>query len=372
MRRIGAALFVMIVSAALVRAQGGPVEVLVMSRAVPANAGPGAVTAADVMEVAVFKELQRLFPCASVTSSSSIKTYLEFQKQRQLLSSDADGSLDAVAGALGAQYLFSLSVTELGGGNLAMKGSLMNAATGQAISMKTGTATEDRAIRGGEAAWLARQVVQGLSGVSRFAKDKCNPTNRWTGIIAYHAAEHSESTEEGGSRVKITLSRGSSYDALIRIGWTGEPKARVTATKSVRSEAVGTGRADCSTSSGLGNRVENYKSTGYTDQTVAESLAEETVTASATVTIRGGRIQLHVGTPTIEGKTRITESKHFDGGCDKPTSSTSTAEGEFSAWGIDITAEQAAGRDENEQSGTFTSKDGATLTWKLARTPMRP
>lgn len=189
MRRFCATIALILVAAGVLHAQGGPVEVLVVSRTQPAAASAAAAVSVTLMENAVQKELLRLFPCLSVTFASDIKTSLEFLKQRQLLNSDFDSGIDAMAGALGANYLFAFTVTDMPGGQLAMNGSLINTVTSKILSIKSSSASADAATKGGEAAWLARQLVPGLNGISRLAKDKCVPTNHWTGTVIYHAAE---------------------------------------------------------------------------------------------------------------------------------------------------------------------------------------
>lgn len=162
------------------------------------------------------------------------------------------------------------------------------------------------------------------------------------------------------------------YDATMRIGWTGDPKVHVTASDIRRTDQVVISPYVCDAgtygNSGKSRRV----SMGGVYNTVIESRADTNTTGSLQEEVAHGRIELRFNVTSLDGTTTMTDSKKYDGGCDKPTSSTQKVDAEWNHPSVHVTVEQAAERFDDEQSGSYKGPDGETLTWRLKRTPMRP
>ena len=68
----------------------------------------------DAFEGEFYKGIETYFPCATKTSYRNIATILSWERDKQLLGAGDDEALTNLAGAMGAQYLVSMKMTELG------------------------------------------------------------------------------------------------------------------------------------------------------------------------------------------------------------------------------------------------------------------
>lgn len=68
----------------------------------------------DAFEGEFNKGIEEYFPCATKTSYRNIATILSWERDKQLLGVGEDDALQNIAGAMGAQYLVSLKMTESG------------------------------------------------------------------------------------------------------------------------------------------------------------------------------------------------------------------------------------------------------------------
>jgi hypothetical protein len=217
--------------------EGGPATIFINTATKPASAGKDTKGFADYFEEKVEKQLLDKYPCSQPLTGSDVQKMSDFNRQKELLGLDTEADMQAIAGAVGAKYFISLTVTELGSGQLSLNASMMNTATDQ-TQARGGTVTS-----GGEAALnaieaLAKQFVDSLSSLSQFSKEKCNPTNRWAGTITYHLDETQKKTTDGtvvglamGTATK-TLTTSNYCDVTIHVGWTGRPQATIVAKNS--------------------------------------------------------------------------------------------------------------------------------------------
>jgi len=379
MRSICALSVLCALTAAVASAQSGPVKVLIRSTTQPASAGPEVQAIARYFENRVAELLAEKYPCANVVTMADLATLLGHDRQRQLLGGKDEGVLGAVAGALGANYMVALTVTPFGSGQVSLTGSVMNAATAQAVARETSTsAGGSKAVEGVDA--VAQRLVQSLSGVSRFSKETCEPTNPWTGTVTYRVVKTRRSTETSDDKTTTTtLARNFVYEATIRIGWTGPPKVQATARETTHTEEVNTSMRDCGGRVGLSEHVvKNMKSAGYrnVDDIESSAASDGGTIASVSASVAAGKIKLQLSVSAIDGTTRGKSQKHFDGGCGDPTTSTVVVEpqqwvtNELQGW-AEIEAPAATVRP-GEQAGSMPTDGGeGTVTWKLTRTPLR-
>jgi hypothetical protein len=361
----------------MAQSRGGPASILVSTVTRPASAGKDSQAIADYFESQVVKMLLEKYPCAQPLTASDVHELLDWERQRELLVPDAAADLTAIAGAAGAKYVISLTVTELGSGQLSLKASMIDTTNPTALQAQ---ANSTNITSGGDAALdaveaTAKQFVDGLSSLSQFSKEKCNSTNRWTGSITYHLAEKKNETTKGtvvgldtGTATTTSIT-SNNYDATIHIGWTGRPQATIVANNSYNSEEVATIRIDCGRNSIVHTPV--WKSAGWRHVTLWENTAGGSCEASVSVTLANGRYRINLDVPEIEGEMKITERKHFDGGCAKPTDNNpDPMKLPWKIKGILPIIDRPLGKPD-ELKGGDTDAFGGTVKWDLTRTPMR-
>jgi hypothetical protein len=369
-------LFCGVLSAVLVApTRGGPVTILIRTTTQPASASNDTKMFADYFEGEVGKMLQEKYPCAQAIPASGVGTVLDWNRQRELMGADLDpADMQAIAGAVGAKYLISLTVSEFGAGQVSLNASMMDTTTTQ-VQAKTGSVSG-----GGEAALdaveaLAKQFVDSLSSLSQFSKEKCNPTNRLAGTVTYHLVDHHNDKTEGtavglttGTKV-VTSTTSNNYDATIHLGWTGRTQATIVANNSYNSEEVATIRIDCGRNSIMHTPV--WKSAGWRHTVLWENHASASCEANVSISLANGRYEIAAGVPEIEGTMTITEHKHFDGGCAKATDSNpEPVEGPWKIQKSIKTVHCSLGKD-GELEGSDKDDFGGIITWNLKRTPMR-
>jgi hypothetical protein len=217
--------------------QSKPVTVFINTATKPASAGGETKLFADSFEAQVSQQLRDKYPCAQTTSAADVGAVLDWDRQRELMGGDiGDAELKDIAGSVGAKYFISLTVSELGSGQLSLKASMVDTTT---TPLQT-QANRTNITSGGEAAYdaikaMATQFVDSLSSLSQFSKEKCNPTNRWTGTITYHLAEEKNETTKGtvvgldtGTATTTSIT-SNNYDVTIHIGWTSDYPNRLRA-----------------------------------------------------------------------------------------------------------------------------------------------
>lgn len=355
--------------------QSGPQTILISTRTNPASAGQDTRTIANYFETKVEALLMKEYPCAQPMAISDIGALLKLSRQQAIMG--ADESLPDVAGAIGAKYTITLTVTEFGSGQLALNASMMNTATVQ-TQARGGTITGggDAALDAVEA--LAKQFVDSLSGLTQFSASKCNPTNPWAGIITYKLKENPpESTNEheavsGPGTVTTTTTSTVQDDVTIRIGWTGQPQAGIVASQWFRNEEIGKVRMRCGRPT-IASQPPEWRSGGwdYVDRT--DNTAGGDVEAAVSVEIANGRYNIRVQVPAIKGETVVTELKHNDGGCGNP--SDHNPDPIKVPWEHDqmlLQVNDKPLRKPNELQGSDNDPStGGIITWDLTRTPMR-
>jgi hypothetical protein len=146
----------------------GPSVVIVQKSQTDKPAGPGQ-TSSDANAVAHFLEdqiairLQEQQPCVNAITDRDASALLDWERQRQLLGGDDNAALSALAGSLGAKYIISVSVTQLGGKTY-LKASCINSQTAQTVAMKDKvTGGGDDTVHGVDS--LALDFVNELGGL---------------------------------------------------------------------------------------------------------------------------------------------------------------------------------------------------------------
>ena len=358
----------------LALSQGGFATMMVYSRTIPASARGETQLLADRLEAQICIGLTDKYPCAKPTTASAVRDTLDWNRQRQLVGSDTDADMLSLAQALGVKYLIAITVTELGSGGVAMNASMMDANTGK-MQERAGNVAG-----GGEAAFdaaeaFAKQFVDSLGNLPQFSKSKCDPTNPWAGAITYRLAQHHEDNSErkaiSGEGTVTTTSRSSSnYDVTIRIGWTGQPLAFITANTHSETQETGKVRIDCRRPT-IAYHPPEWKSAGWDHVTSIEENASGNGVPKVSVTLANGQYRIALDMPEMQGTTTVKELKHNDGGCGKPNDN-NTAPIQV-PWKIKVSLPVIERRlpKMDTLTGSDTDAKGGFISWNLTRTPMR-
>jgi len=354
--------------------QSGPASIMIYARTQPASAGGETKLLADWFESQVVKLLQDKYPCAQPMTASAVRDVLDLNRQRALLGADTEEDMKSLAGSLGAKYLISLTVTELGSGQVALNAFMMDLANAK-TQARAGNVTG-----GGEAAFdaveaFAKQFVDSLSSLPQFSKSKCNPTNPWTGTITYRLVQNHEDNSErkaisGDGTVTTTTKRSLNHDVTIRIGWTGRPQAFVTANESDTSEEIGKVRVDCRRPT-IAYHGPEWKSAGWDHVTRMEQTAGDNVDARVSVTLANGRYRIDLDVPEIQGTTKVKVRKHNDGGCGKPNDNSPAPVQLPWHFKKPLPVIDMPLRKPDALQGSDNDASGGIITWNLTRTPMR-
>ncbi len=354
--------------------QGGFATMMVHSRTIPASASGQTQLLADFLESQIAIMLMDKYPCAKPTSASAVRDTLDLNRQRQLLGSDTDADMQSLAQAIGVQYLITITVTELGSGGVAMNASMMNANTGK---------TQQRAgnvAGGGEAAFdaaeaFAKQFVDSLGNLPQFSKSNCDPTNPWAGTITYHLVQNHEENSErkaisGEGTVTTTFRNSSTYDVKIKIGWTGQPQAFITANGFAETVEVGKVRIDCARST-IARRKPEWKSAGWNNLSRMEDDAWGDVVAKVSVTLANDQYRIDLSLPEIQGTTKVIMRKHSDGGCGNPSDNNPAPVQVPYKIKVSLPVIERRLPKMDTLAGSDTDPKGGFISWSLTRTPMR-
>jgi len=163
--RLTCALLLLLVLPATVWAQGSGSSVYITSGsrtdqpAKPGQASDEASNAAHVLQDQVAIQIQNQYPCVTPTEDRDIAALMKLEKERSLLDPNYQTDLANMAGALGARYLISVTVTQMGG-QLIMQAVVLDTATAKAIERFDRQSTSQNAVSDADS--LARQVGDAL------------------------------------------------------------------------------------------------------------------------------------------------------------------------------------------------------------------
>jgi len=171
-----------LVAASALSAQKSP-SVIIQSHS---QKGTDAETVAKYLENQIESILLDQYPCIDVVADKELGAMADNERQRELLGSGDDNFLTNMAGAMGAQYVITVTVTSSGSQTF-MSASANNTANGQPINKDAKvTGTDKQALADADA--LAREFVSGLSALT----SQCNA--HWTGTITYHEKQNASTT----------------------------------------------------------------------------------------------------------------------------------------------------------------------------------
>jgi hypothetical protein len=157
-------LLLLFLGGGLARASDQRSSFLITTKAEDKSATRGQTSAlASWLESMVIKSIMKEFPCAEITTQSTIGAVLDWQRQRDLLGGNVDEDLKSLASAIGLyDYLISLTVIPLGGRTV-LHASCISLKTSKPVAMDTTVSGEgpDAAVDACED--FARQFVRKMA-----------------------------------------------------------------------------------------------------------------------------------------------------------------------------------------------------------------
>lgn len=128
----------------------------------PAKSGQAsdeATAASHYLADRIAIELQKQYPCASITEDRDIAALLKWEHDHSLLDPNYESDLANVAGSVGARYLISVTATQVGG-QIHLQASCMNTKSVQTLARAGQQATAQNAIDKADS--LARDFAKAL------------------------------------------------------------------------------------------------------------------------------------------------------------------------------------------------------------------
>jgi len=356
-----------------------PVKVFVTSSV--ANAGDlsadqqkEAAAVAGQLAFEIAKSMDEKYPCAQTLTQADVANLLGLERMRELLGSGDPEALNRIAGAVGADYLLAVTVTATGPGKYAFNGSMMNERSAK-TEARSGTGPNSGDLMDAIDAF-ANQFTASLGSLSKFSKDKCNPTNVWIGTINYSRegdeTTHPTQNSNASATYNETIENSHKIQVEIRIPWAGPVKARVEARTIFRSDKVNTYRVNCKVP---GNWAQTKPGNGSTKSVESdESTAAGEGDSRVSAFFDGGKFVLQVNFPNVDGTFTHTANSETSGGCpgDKPKKMNVSSHGPWQSPTIHpLEVRVPANPTSAVQAGTYKDAFGGTLTWKLTRTPLK-
>jgi len=339
-----------------------------------------ATAIAHYLESRLAELMAKNYPCMTVLTQQDLVALLDSEKERRLLSDDDLGRLEALGGALGVNYLLSVSVMAAGPGQYYVNGMMIDV-WGKSVEGRSGTSVPsgDPSLPGAEA--YAQQLVSSLASLKQFSPEKCTPTNLWMGTITFSRGKEKTDRFEPGPLMHATrvYDKGEGTDQTserskveFRIPWAGPVKVTVDYHLTQRKEVTRTFRASCkvpgnwqerTTANGTKSSVENDESTGA-----------GAVNGNAIISLNEGKIVFQLSAEDVEGTFTHHSTSKTSGGCpdEKPENLDVSSNSSAKLGGMSpLTFEAPANPNAKVQSGTNTTFGGGTLSWMLKRTPLK-
>ncbi|GEM_PF-4058862 len=275
---------------------------------------------AGVMENILKNKIQNLlfkqYPCASTLTDNDVTVMLEFERQRALMGSKDEDVISNVAGALGAQFVVSVNVTQVNS-TITMNVSGLDDRRGKAVAKQAAVVQSEK-----EAIHAAEELAE------KFVSDLINSmpdcyVNEWVGTITYRRDLHGETqtTEEGFSVSGTTtteITTKSVVEASFEVRGTKRP-ARTTVILNEESlrNAITKQTFTCPGTTPFEQGKTVTRNVTEVEKTTGK--AEGKVDAVASVSVDGDEYSISFTVPEIEGGIGVRDWTWKDsGGCGPP------------------------------------------------------
>lgn len=154
--------------------------------------GSKADAAAASLEMQLFGDLFKKYPCMDMMDKQGVVAMLEFERMRDMLGAEPNEQLLAqLGGAIGARYVVNVSATQLPNGTVYLQVLVLDTVTGKAVARRDAPPATDQTVN----STIETLKAQALADMANFLQGKCD--EHWTGYISY-AYSFDESSSKGG------------------------------------------------------------------------------------------------------------------------------------------------------------------------------
>lgn len=164
MRKIYAPLFLILAAVAWGQNKGTSVFIAAGSKtdqpANPRQASDEATAAAHVLEDSIAIEIQKRYPCSSITEDRDLATLIQYERNHAIMDPNYNNDLSSMAGSLGARYLISVSAIQ-SGGQIYMQALCMDTKTARTVERASKQTNSQDAVDNADS--LARDFAKALS-----------------------------------------------------------------------------------------------------------------------------------------------------------------------------------------------------------------
>lgn len=350
------------------------------------SGGTKADAAAASLEMQIFADLFKKYPCMDMMDKQGVKALLDFERMRDLLGAEPNEALlTQLGGAVGARYVVNVSATQLPNGTVYMQVVVIDTVTGKSVARRDAPPANDQTVNTA----IDTLKAQALADMANFLQGKCD--EHWTGTISYiykfddpGTKSEANTAPSPGAQTKFTDTKTASDEihVILRpmtLGSTepSRPKAQITRMFEYHDTSGMETRTQVRCRPRGANSYLRWTTEHRSDKMDETGSAKGVITVSVSV-FESGKYNIRlIQNPELTTKWT---SEHFEqrpGGCEDPAPMSSTSTGENSVY---AGAYKRAGNDISGQvdpknpdllagSVTIGSKDTGieTITWNLRR-----
>jgi hypothetical protein len=331
-----------------------------------------AAAAAGLLAFEIARAMNEKYPCVQTLTQADVANLLGHERARELLGSGDPETLDRIAGAVGSDYLVSVTVTAMGPGKYAFNGTMMNERTAK-TEARSGTGPNSGDLVDAIDAF-ANQFTASLASLSKFSKDKCTPTHAWIGTITYKRDKHEtlRPAAQTDSKNQSMTETTSKINVDISVPWAGPVKTRVDAQWMFHSETIRAFSINCKVPGNWAKTAVREGSTKSVESEEGKATGQGESRVNAF--FDGGNFVLQVDFPQVEGTFTHHSNSETSGGCPeiKPNNMNVSSNGPWTSPEIyALNVRVPANPSSTSQSGSYTDSFGGTLKWSLTRTPLK-
>ena len=177
MHQVLYALIISIIFVVGIIAQSPPPSIFVYESS---QGGTKADGAAARLEMEIFADLFKKYPCMDLMDKQGVEALLAFERMRDLLGVKPDEQLlTQLGGAVGARYVVNINATQMPNGTVYIQVVVLDSTTGKAIVRRDAPPATDQTV----VSTIETLKAQALSDMANFLQGKCD--EHWTGSISF-------------------------------------------------------------------------------------------------------------------------------------------------------------------------------------------
>lgn len=245
----------------------------------------------ELLENRMFNGLKKAYPCIRYLDSSAARQMLGVERMRELLGGQGDSRLPAIAAAVGAGHLGSVSVTVMGD-VVVIGGGMMDTASARMVgrAQVTAPAGDSDAISAAMDKFVT-QLVASAGGDG----PKCS---KWQGEIKATAAQHDKGKNPAGDPYTVDIEL--SISCQVGNGSDSEPPCALSYSnalvgKDASTKTTASGQARCNAGFGIHQGVAKITLGSCRIQGVTEiSVAGQSATDKPNLSLGGWEAEVPV------------------------------------------------------------------------------